>query len=38
VSQSGQALPVSGDLRGSSGVINPADHKPLKIVINEMIK
>lgn len=38
VSQSGQALPVSGDLRGSSGVINPADRQPLKIVINEVVQ
>jgi cytochrome c-type biogenesis protein CcmH/NrfG len=38
VSQSGQATPASGDLRGSSGVINPADREPLKIVINEVIK
>jgi cytochrome c-type biogenesis protein CcmH len=37
ISQSGQALPASGDLRGSSGVINPADRHPLKIVIDEVI-
>ncbi len=37
ISQSGQALPASGDLRGSSGVINPAERHPLKIVIDEVI-
>ena len=38
VSQSGQALPASGDLRGSSGAINPADRQPLKITIDEVVK
>jgi len=37
ISQSGQAVPASGDLRGSSGVINPADRHPLKILIDEVI-
>jgi cytochrome c-type biogenesis protein CcmH/NrfG len=37
VSQSGQAMPASGDLRGKSGIINPSDHSPLKIVIDEVI-
>jgi cytochrome c-type biogenesis protein CcmH len=38
VSQSGQALPERGDLRGSSGVISPTAHEPLKIVINEVVQ
>src|SRR5258707_1795023 len=29
ISQSGQPLPAAGDLQGSSGAINPADHRPL---------
>ena len=37
ISQSGQALPAAGDLRGSTGVINPADHQPLKILIDQEI-
>jgi len=37
ISQSGQPLPAAGDLQGSSGVINPADHQPLKIVIDRVI-
>ncbi len=37
ISRSGQALPAAGDLHGSTGVIDPADHKPLKIVIDEEI-
>jgi cytochrome c-type biogenesis protein CcmH len=38
VSQSGQALPVSGDLRGASGVIDPSAGRPLKIVIDEVVR
>jgi hypothetical protein len=37
ISQSGQALPATGDLHGSTGVINPADHQPLKILIDHEI-
>lgn len=37
VSQSGQPLPTAGDLQGSSGAINPADHRPLKILIDRII-
>ncbi len=37
ISQSGQPLPAAGDLQGSSGAINPADHRPLKILIDRTI-
>ena len=37
ISRSGQALPASGDLRGTTGVIDPSSHQPLKIVINEVV-
>jgi cytochrome c-type biogenesis protein CcmH len=37
ISPTGQAMPVAGDLRGSSGVINPQDHQPLKIMIDRVI-
>jgi cytochrome c-type biogenesis protein CcmH len=37
ISQSGQPLPASGDLQGSTGAINPADHQPLKIMIDRII-
>jgi hypothetical protein len=37
ISQKGQPLPAAGDLQGSSGVINPADHQPLKITIDRVI-
>jgi len=37
ISQKGQPLPTAGDLQGSSGVINPADHQPLKITIDRVI-
>lgn len=37
ISQKGQPLPASGDLQGSTGVINPADHQPLKILIDRII-
>ncbi|MGC2028590.1 MAG: hypothetical protein WA642_01070 [Steroidobacteraceae bacterium] len=37
ISQKGQPLPASGDLQGSTGVINPADHQPLKILIDRVI-
>jgi hypothetical protein len=37
ISQTGQPLPAAGDLQGSSGVINPADHVALKILIDRTI-
>jgi len=37
ISQKGQAQPASGDLQGSSGVINPGDHPSLKILIDRVI-
>ena len=37
ISQTGQPLPAAGDLQGSTGVINPADHQPLKILIDRVI-
>ncbi len=37
VSKSGQAMPASGDLQGTSGVITPADHRPLKILIDHAV-
>ena len=37
ISLKGQPLPSSGDLQGSSGVVNPADHQPLKITIDRVI-
>jgi hypothetical protein len=37
ISQKGQPLPAAGDLQGSSGIINPADRKPLKITIDRVI-
>jgi cytochrome c-type biogenesis protein CcmH len=37
ISQKGQPLPAAGDLQGSSGVINPADQRPLKITIDRVI-
>jgi hypothetical protein len=38
ISLSGQAQTTAGDLRGASGIIEPADHKPLKILINEVVQ
>jgi hypothetical protein len=37
ISQKGQPLPAAGDLQGSTGVINPADHQTLKITIDRVI-
>lgn len=37
ISQSGQAQPGAGDLKGSSGSIDPADRQPLKIVIDQIV-
>jgi hypothetical protein len=38
VSQSGQPLPAAGDLKGATGVLDPTDHRPLEIVIDQVIK
>jgi hypothetical protein len=38
ISQSGQALPAPGDLEGATGVIDPADHRPLQILIDKVVK
>ncbi len=37
VSKSGQAMPASGDLKGSSGIITPSANQPLKIVIDQVV-
>jgi hypothetical protein len=37
ISPKGQPLPAAGDLQGSTGVINPADHRPLKILTDHII-
>jgi len=37
VSQSGQALAATGDLQGSSAVIDPRDHRPVKITIDRVV-
>jgi cytochrome c-type biogenesis protein CcmH/NrfG len=37
ISQTGQALPSSGDLQGTAGEIDPADHRPLEILIDRVI-
>lgn len=37
VSLSGQPMPAAGDLQGASAVINPAEHRPVSIVIDHVI-
>jgi hypothetical protein len=37
ISQNGQPLPAAGDLQGTTGAIDPADHPPLKILIDRII-
>ncbi len=37
ISRSGQALPSSGDLVGTSSVVSVADHQPLHIVIDKVV-
>jgi cytochrome c-type biogenesis protein CcmH/NrfG len=37
ISQSGQPQPAAGDLQGTTGIINPADGRPLKILIDREI-
>jgi hypothetical protein len=31
-------MPASGDLQGTSGIINPSAHEPLKILIDRVVK
>lgn len=38
ISRSGQPMPAAGDLQGSSGVIDPATHKPLSIRIDHVVQ
>ena len=37
VSASGQAQPAPGDLRGTTGVVDPTSRQPLQILINEVV-
>ncbi len=37
ISHSGQALPASGDLQGTAGVVDPAQPKPVQITIDKAI-
>ena len=37
ISLRGQPLPASGDLQGSAGPVNPAEHAPLNILIDRVI-
>jgi hypothetical protein len=37
ISQSGQPMPSAGDLRGSTGPLNPADPGALKILIDQVV-
>jgi cytochrome c-type biogenesis protein CcmH len=37
ISRTGQAMPAPGDLQGSSGIVNPAQATPLKILIDKVI-
>jgi cytochrome c-type biogenesis protein CcmH len=37
ISKSGQPLPSAGDLQGTTGPINPAEHQALKILIDKVI-
>jgi cytochrome c-type biogenesis protein CcmH len=37
ISTKGQPLPAAGDLQGSSGVVDPTDHKALQIMIDHVI-
>jgi hypothetical protein len=38
ISRSGQPLAAAGDLQGTSGIIDTADHKPLAIVIDKVVQ
>jgi len=37
ISRRGQPLPASGDLQGSAGPVNPAEHAPLNILIDRIV-
>ena len=37
ISRTGQPLPAPGDLQGSTGIVDPADHGLLRIVIDHVI-
>jgi cytochrome c-type biogenesis protein CcmH len=37
LSQSGQALPQSGDLQGGSSLFDPKLHQSLRLVINQVV-
>ena len=37
ISRTGEAMPATGDLLGSSGVVNPADREPLRILIDRVV-
>jgi hypothetical protein len=37
ISRSGQPLPAAGDLQGTTGAVDPAEHRPLKILIDRII-
>lgn len=37
ISRRGQPLPASGDLQGSAGPVDPADHAPLNILIDRIV-
>lgn len=38
ISQSGQPLPAAGDLQGAAGPVDPADHRPVNITIDKIVK
>ena len=38
ISSSGQAMPASGDLQGTSGIVRPAAHQPLNILIDRVLQ
>lgn len=37
VSRTGDAMPATGDLLGSAGMVNPADHKDIRILIDKVV-
>jgi hypothetical protein len=37
ISRRGQPLPASGDLQGSTGPVNPAEHAPVNILIDRVV-
>jgi cytochrome c-type biogenesis protein CcmH len=38
ISRGGQAIPAPGDLAGSTGPIDPADHRPLTVLIDHVVQ